>query len=342
METSSQMANSNPIDVVIAWVDGNDPVLTEKRNGYLTGSTSKASSNAHPTRFASINEIKYCVLSILKFAPFVRNVFIVTDGQDPNIWEDVRLNFPNRLNSIRIVDHKEIFRGYEAYLPTFNSISIGNMVWRVKGLSDNFVYFNDDVILIREVKPEDWVINNRPVIRGRWRIPPYVQVVKHKLKIVFNRQLLGNRDYYPKFSFYLVQWNVAWLVGMRFRFFFNCHTPHVVNRIRLEEFYTKNIELLKENISYRFRSQTQFNMTTLANHLEIKAGSKNLAKLNLGYLNPSQHSERRLNRKIRRCERDTTIKSICVQSLDTASPRDQKRIFSWMDNVLGLTPSQQQ
>jgi hypothetical protein len=99
-----------PIDVVIAWVDGNDSRLTEKRNRYLNkGHVGKVSSGAHATRFASVNEIKYCVLSIFRFAPFIRNIFIVTDGQDPDLYEDIRTNFPERLSSVRIVDHTEIF-----------------------------------------------------------------------------------------------------------------------------------------------------------------------------------------------------------------------------------------
>ena len=194
-----------PVDVVIAWVDGNDPSLVEKRSRYLNSIHKNLPLGAQPTRFASINEIKYCVLSILKFAPFVRNIFIVTDGQDPNIYEDIKTHFPERIQSIRIVDHREIFEGFEKYLPTFNSISIGNMVWRVKGLSENFVYFNDDVILIREVKPEDWVLNNRPVMRGYWKFPPFVKVIKRIVQKVYYIKLLGRSTFEPRFSFHVVQ-----------------------------------------------------------------------------------------------------------------------------------------
>jgi hypothetical protein len=327
--------NDQPIDVVIAWVDGSDPKLTEKRKQFL----SKAKNHGLPpgaqtTRFASNNEIKYCVLSIMKFAPFVRNIFIVTDDQVPDIYEDVKKYFPERLSSIRVVDHKEIFRDYEKYLPEFNSISIGNMVWRIDGLSENFVYFNDDVFLIREIKPEDWVINNRPVLRGRYMLPPFIMLFKNFFKKVVQKYLLGNADYQPKFSYYLVQWNAARVAGMKFRFLFNCHTPHVINRPRIESFYEKNGALLERNISHRFRDLSQFNITTLANHLEVRDGNRNIERLNLGYLVPNYYSKRKLNKKIRHCENDTRVKSVCVQSLDTASKEDQNRIFSWMEHFL--------
>jgi hypothetical protein len=327
--------NDQPIDVVIAWVDGSNPKLSEKRKQFLP-KTKKPGilPGALPTRFASNNEIKYCVLSILKFAPFVRNIFIVTDDQIPDIYEDVFKYFPERLSSIRIVDHNEIFRGYEKHLPTFNSISIGNMVWRINGLSENFVYFNDDVFLIREVKPEDWVINNRPVLRGRFRVPPYAKLLKRFFKKKFQKYLMGNDDYQPKFSYYLVQWNAAKLVGMKFWFLFNCHTPHVINRKRIENFFAKNQGLLERNISHRFRDLSQFNITTLANHIEFREGNRNIEGLNLGYLVPNYYSKRKLNKKIKRCENDTCLKSVCVQSLDTATKEDQDRIFSWMEHFL--------
>jgi hypothetical protein len=326
-----------PIDVVIAWVDGSDPKLAEKRRQFLSQSSFRViPQGAQATRFASDNEIRYCVLSILKFAPFVRNIFIVTDDQDPQVHEDVRKYFPDRLDSIRIVDHKEIFRDFEEYLPTFNSISIGNMVWRIEGLSENFVYFNDDVFLIREVKPEDWVIDKRPVLRGRFMVPPYMKLFKNFVKKGIQKYLLKNTAYQPKFSFYLVQWNAAKAAGMKFRFLFNCHTPHVINRKRIESFYSMNRELLEKNISYRFRDLSQFNVTTLANHLEVLDGNRNIEKLNLGYLVPSYYSRRKLNRKIRRCEQNERVKSVCVQSLDTATKEDQDRIFKWMDQFLNF------
>ena len=90
----------SPIDAVIAWVDGDDPVLKGKRNKYLHGGNVAIGSGAHPTRFASSNEIRYCVLSILRFAPFVRNIFIVTDEQDPGISADVKKYFQRESKSL--------------------------------------------------------------------------------------------------------------------------------------------------------------------------------------------------------------------------------------------------
>ena len=327
--------SSEPVDAVVLWVDGSDPRLAEKRNKYLGEAGLASHRGALSTFYASNNEIRYCVFSILKFAPFVRNIFIVTDGQDPNLYEEVKARFPERSGSLKIVDHKEIFSGYEQHLPTFNSTSILSMMWRIKGLSDNFLFFNDDMFIIRETRPEDWFRNGRPVLRGKWRIPPYKKMVSNYFKTLINRHLRNNPDYQPRLSFYLRQWNAASLLGLKLRYFFHCHTPHPLSRVRLEDYFGDKTRLLERNISARFRSPDQFLMTSLAYHLEILDGNRQTEKLGLGYLHP-YYSKKRMERRIRRCETDMDIKFVCAQSLDMFSPEEREGIFGWLDKILGM------
>lgn len=336
MTENNISANNYPIDAVIAWVDGDDPLLAAKRNSYLKGDSANISSGAHATRFASSNEIRYCLLSIFRFAPFVRNIFIVTDGQDPDLYGDIKKWFPERLKSVRIVDHKEIFEGFEDYLPTFNSISIGNMIWRITGLADNFVYFNDDSFLIRSMKPEEWFVEGRPVIRGKWVAAPTPRVIWNKLRIAFNRHLLGKPDFNPRASFHLGQWNSAALLGYRFRYFTTSHTPHTVNRKLVEDYFNKHSSLLKKNISFRFRDHSQFTFISLSNHLQLLDGNRQIAKPDVAYLKPFNRPENYIDDKISFCENNPAIKFMCVQSLDMCSKEDQKKLFGWLDKLLQL------
>lgn len=335
MTKIKDITERKPIDAVIYWVDGSDPELSAKREYYLSRAQNVNLRATQPTFFSSYNEIKYCVLSILKFAPFVRNVFIVTDNQDPNIHKDVEAHFPGRSGSVIIVDHKEIFRGYEKYLPVFNSTSILSMVWRIKNLADQFVCFNDDIFLIREVKPEDWFINGRPVLHGEWRIPPYKKMTGNFFKVAINKYLRGNPDYQPRLSFYLRQRNAALMLGLKSRYFFHCHTPHPVNRKVVEKYLDENNDLLEKNISNRFRTPDQFLLTSLAYHLELLEGNRNIKKLNRGYLHPI-YSKRRIDKKIKRCIHDKNIKTVCVQNLDMYEKEERERIFKWLDNILGI------
>jgi hypothetical protein len=333
---SNKMSPDDPVDVVIAWVDGSDPQLAEKRNRYIGRNDLPVSSGAHFTRFASSNEIRYCMLSVLRFAPFVRNIFIVTDAQNPGLHEDVESHFPGRSASVRIVDHKEIFRGYEEFLPTFNSITIANMIWRIRGLSDNFVYFNDDTFLVRNITPGEWFTGGRPVLRGRWVPAPGPRVLWNRIRTAFNRHLAGRRDFEPRASFHLGQWNSAALLGFRYRYFTNSHTPHPVNRLSVEEFFMKNDALLRENITYRFRDHRQFTFISLANHLQLLSGTRNIAPPAVAYLKPEKRGPGYIESKIALCEQNPRIIYMCAQSLDMCEEEEREKLFSWLDRILGI------
>ncbi|MGM0666182.1 MAG: Stealth CR1 domain-containing protein, partial [Bacteroidota bacterium] len=329
-----QARGKPPLDAVILWVDGNDPVLNEKRKEYISREgISRNHSGAIATRFASSDEISYCVRSILKFAPFVRNIFIVTDNQDPDLYEEVEKYFPGRSASLRIVDHKEIFRGYEKYLPTFNSSSILAMVWRIKGLADNFVAFSDDLFLVREINYNDWFKNERPVLRGYWRLPPIRKMAGSSIKYFIRRRIMGKHDYQPRISFYMRQWKSASYLGMRLRYYFHCHNPHPLSRIMMENFFKENPGLLEQTISYRFRDKDQLLLTSLAYHLEILSGNKNFAGLDLIYMHP-YYSEKQLLKKISEYREKQDIKFLCVQNLEMLGEKIQKNVRSLLDNIL--------
>ena len=126
-----------------------------------------AAARLHSTRFNDAGELEYCIRSILRFAPWFRRIHIVTDGQKPRILE--RLAGTPHAERFRVVDHAQIFRGHEQALPTFNSRSIITMLWRIEDLAEHFVYFNDDMALLRDVAEEDFFRDGRVVLRGQWR-----------------------------------------------------------------------------------------------------------------------------------------------------------------------------
>jgi len=336
MSDNASSETSHPIDAVVTWVDGNDPGYLNKMDPFVRGMQRKKIPGAHSTRFSSINEIKYCVLSILTFAPFIRKLFIVTDGQVPDLNEDIRTYFPERMSSIRIVDHLEIFRDFEDYLPTFNSRSIENMVWRIKGLSENFVYFNDDTFLIKRIRSEDWFIKNRPVLRGKWIPAPGLRMLWNHILHTVNKSLLNNPGFQSRPSFHTGQWLAASLLGFRRRYFFFSHTPHAISRKKVEDFFCNNKELMGKNITFRFRNNDQFNFIALSYHLEILDGNKQIAKPDLSYLQPFNRSKNYINKKLILCGNDPDIKFLCVQSLDMCRKEDQERVFGWMEEILKL------
>ena len=326
---------NNPIDVVIAWVDGSDNFLIKKRKNYLKSNLSEIPPGAQSTRFSSLNEINYCLISILKFASFVRKIFIVTDGQTPSINEIVKKYFPKRISDIEIIDHKHIFRDYEDFLPTFNSICISNMLWRIEGLSDHFVYFNDDVFLTRKISPEVWFKKERPVLRGNWGFPPFERLIWDKLRVNYHKIRFGiNKEKPP--SFQINQWNAAQLLKFKFRYLKSSHTPLAMNKKVLENYFTKNKNILKENLKFRFRNYKQFNTVALANHLEYITGNKNLSKSQAVYMKPYNRGEKYITRKFKQCKQSQNNLFLCIQSLDLATQKEQQLIFKQLNSLLGI------
>ena len=332
MVAKSLIKNEIPIDIVIPWVNGNDSKHKKKINSYLNDKDIARIPGAYSTRFASVNEIKYCILSILKFASFVRNIFIVTDSQNPNVDNYIKNSFPDRLNSIRIVDHKEIFEGFEQFLPTFNSITISNMMWRIKGLSDNFICFNDDLFIIRKIQPNDFFIKAEPVLRGRWNLAPYERIIWDKIRSSF----LFNSRYIKIPSFQIGQWNSASILKYKYMYFKASHTPHAINKTILKKFFSSNNNVLENNLSYKFRNYEQFTTVSLANHIEILNGNKNIKKPDAVYIKPVNRQKNYVSKKITLCAKNKNIKFVCIQSLDLAKREDQEKIFNWMDDILNL------
>lgn len=140
-----------PIDFVVTWVDGSDPDWIKEKQKY-SGQNKEQTQNTD-ARFRDWDTLVYWFRAVEKYAPWVNHIYLVTCGQKPS-W----LNLQN--DRLRFVTHA-VFMPNE-YLPTFNSRAIELNMWRIPGLSEHFVYFNDDVFLNRPVKPEDFFHNGLP------------------------------------------------------------------------------------------------------------------------------------------------------------------------------------
>ncbi|MDT0547645.1 MULTISPECIES: stealth family protein [Streptomyces] len=134
-----------PIDVVYTWVDGNDPRLTATREAHRpTDATPRIHAReTGASRYTSHDELKYSLRSLQMYAPFIRTIYLVTDGQTP-AWLDTTAP------GIQVIDHKDIFSDPTA-LPVFNSHAIETQLHHIDGLSERYLYFNDDVFLGRPI-----------------------------------------------------------------------------------------------------------------------------------------------------------------------------------------------
>lgn len=138
-----------PIDAVITWVDGDDIEWKKRKNVALghADDNDLVIDAADVSRFESFDELRYCLRSIEQYAPWIRKIYIVTDRQTPR-WLKI-----DEGSKVQIIDHSEIWLD-STELPVFNSHAIESNLHRIKGLSEHFLYFNDDMILTSPVSPE--------------------------------------------------------------------------------------------------------------------------------------------------------------------------------------------
>ena len=137
------------IDFVVTWLDPNDP---EWQKSYATYSPN-AKGDMSEARFRDMEIFKYWFRAVEQYAPWVRKVFLITNGKFPE-W----INKDNP--KLVLVKHEDYMP--QECLPTFNSCAIELHMHKIQGLSEYFVYFNDDMMLNAPVTPEYYFKNDLP------------------------------------------------------------------------------------------------------------------------------------------------------------------------------------
>lgn len=147
-------------------LDGNELSISP---GYLFWdltaiSQSKQDEDVSASRFEDNEELRYSLRSVERHAPWVRHIFIVTNGQIPS-W----LNLDNP--RVSVVTHQDIFLNH-SHLPSFSSPAIETHIHRIPGLSQKFIYLNDDVMFGKDVWPDDFYSHSKgQKVYLTWPVP---------------------------------------------------------------------------------------------------------------------------------------------------------------------------
>jgi UDP-glucose 4-epimerase len=132
------------IDIVFSWVDGSSAEFQRMRalrmQSYVVGVGDDSAA-----RYRQLDELKYALRSVYLFAPWIRRIFIVTDSPTP-AWLDEH-------PAVTIVPSSAFFLD-PSDLPTHNSHAIESQLHHIEGLSEHFLYSNDDMFFARPVSPE--------------------------------------------------------------------------------------------------------------------------------------------------------------------------------------------
>jgi hypothetical protein len=322
----------NPIDAVISWVDGNEPSYQQKLKNFCDEQGITQQNAIEPTRINQSNEIHYCLHSLRRFAPWIRTIYIVTNQQIPPTVDSLKgSDFGSK---IKIIDQNDLLNESGATSPVFNSLSVEWLIWRIKGLSDNFLYLNDDFFIIRDVTPDDFFKNKKMVLRGEWKVKSY-QKLSYKIKTRLSKWLNGP-EVKPKTNPHRSwQEKSASIAGFNRKFYLLPHAPFPLFKDTFNQHLADKPNLLAENISHPFRSPKHISSIPLMVHLDLKQNRTTYdTKKKTIMVNGASHKLEKIKSRLHQAKTKQDIAFVCMQSIDQAPPQTQKYMLDWLNQCI--------
>ena len=274
-----------PIDFVVTWVNNHDKVWQRKKFKYEQKQPkSRQKDEIAQNRYRDFGLFKYWFRSIEQNSSWVNKIYIVTDRQIPDF---LSLDNPK----VKIIDHSEIIDN--RFLPTFDSNTIDWNLFKIPGLSEHFVHFNDDVFINREVQPDDFFSKDgkaRDTV-GQSVIMPIEgydhTLVNNTMKI---NQLVNKRDVLKHerkqfFSFKqglpIFVLNVLLSIFPRFTRLYDAHTAYSFIKSDMEAAYNQLKPELIENFSEKFRTSDDYSIQ-FVRYYQIILGHVNARSMYFG------------------------------------------------------------
>lgn len=135
------MTNPFDIDIVLPFVDCADPSWQDSYTRTMKG------PNFNPVRYRDWGMVRYILRGVEKNMPWIRKVFFVVSSPS---------QVPSYINTdrVKVVYHQDFIPN--GLLPLFSSCTLELFMHRIPGLSEHFIYFNDDIVPVRPSSPEDF------------------------------------------------------------------------------------------------------------------------------------------------------------------------------------------
>lgn len=311
------MSEHTEIDFVMPWVDGGDKEWQRSRDRYMTGEDGDKSEE----RFRDWDNLRYWFRGVEKYAPWVRKVHFITCGHLPE-W--LNTNHPK----LHIVKHEDYIPN--EFLPTFNSHTIELNMHRIDGLSENFVYFNDDMFLLKEIYPEDFFRDGKPC--DMLAFQPVVANPKNPVMshIYLNNMLVMSKYFkkrenvkrqpgsyfkpgYPPLYFF---YNMLELAFPLYTGLYTVHGAAPFCKQTFVELWEKEGELLRATSSHRFRNEGDVNQYLFREWQKLSGNFHpvNITR-NFAYYNAKSDNSKLVNRILKH-----PVKVLCIN--DASEPID--------------------
>ncbi len=300
------------IDVVLTWVDQNDPKWQAEKNKY---DPDGKNPEAGDVRYRDWDNLQYVFRGIDKFMPWVHKVYFVTWGHLPK-W----LNTDEE--KLVVVNHRDFIP--EEYLPTFNSNTIDLNLFRIKGLSEQYIYFNDDMFVIKPVRDTDFFVNGKPRDMACISPQPIVRdsirnIELNNLEIINDhfsiRDVRMNKGRWLDFRNYGMH-AFRTLIFMRFNTIIGIFEPHIpISHLRstYEKLWQEEFEEYNFTCLNRFRTKLDIN-DWLTRSWQLLSGEFEPRNRNFGKLISASDIQ-----EIKRALWGSKIKMICINDDNTVS-----------------------
>ena len=246
------------IDFVVTWVDMDDPKWKEEFYKYSDKIDNSVNEKSE-ARFRDYGFLKYWFRGVDLFAPWVRKVHFVTSGQKPE-W--LNIDHPK----LNMVSHKDYIP--EEYLPVFNSNLIEIYLHKIPGLSEQFVYFNDDFFITNHLNPTRFFENGLPkdiaAFRKNTGISQFEKMLKNNIRLInkhFDKREVFKRD---AWKWYEPSYGSRGRLNYLLKFynkFITLRTPHNAQpylKSTFEDVWANCEAELTEMSHHRFRSNDDY------------------------------------------------------------------------------------
>lgn len=237
------------------WVDGNDPEWKKEFDKWK-GITSGDSSIK---RYRDWDNLHYMFRGFEKFTPWVRKIHFVTWGHLPK-WLDTTNS------KINIVYHDELLNNDN--LPVFNCNPLENNLHKIKDLSEKFVYFNDDMFVLRAINPERFFKNNLPrdiFVFTTILMTHLAHIRLNDLMIInkyFNKFDVLKKIFFKLFNYkyglHLIK-SLLLLPWPHITGFVDPHQPQPFLKATFTELWNKEFEILSATNRSKFRKNSDVN-----------------------------------------------------------------------------------
>ena len=327
------------IDFVLPWVDPNDPTWQEKRIKHDEDFNKEDKDTI--TRFRDMNTLKYVLRSIEKYCPWYHKIYLITTGHYPE-WLDVC--HPN----IQLITHKELYID-QTHLPIFNSSSIEMNLVNIKGLSENFIYLNDDMIIwntleinrfFKNGKAVDffhhaWIPRNKifEILKGR---DTWIHSLNNNIQLINNQKSKMNNTQFYHHSYSLLQKISNFLQKNIYKKLFwinHWHHPQPYLKKTLENVYTSYKKEMLISSHNRFRANNDLTQY-LYRYWHLITGDFEPYFYNDGFVAKISSLDY-LENAIKKIEDTISINFVCFNDqADTISNEEFKEISTKLEDYL--------